>query len=142
MSRFSLSRALIVCWNKNLSLACALLIAVDSEVGVKLSSDEFDELLAEAIALYPKCWTTHTILGQSSRTFIASHFREANDLLWQGKKNYAHKRIMLSSGIRSASGLLSIDDRAEIAKDKRSSRGVTTIHARSLTKDHDWGMVK
>jgi hypothetical protein len=142
ITKFSLARALVLGWNQDLNLAVVLLVAAAVPPDTRLSPEEWDSLKAEAVVLYPRCFSFWTILRQSSRTFVAAHWPQANDCLWAGRPNAGHNVIVRSAGVSGGSVLLSDGDRKEIAKDKRAAKGRVTISARSLTKAHDWATCK
>ena len=142
ITKFDFAEAIADGWNKDLPLSIVLLRAAKISSEEIVGNDRWDAIRRAIINLYPQAFSEYTNLRQSARTFIASHFPEANALLWDGKPNAARNRIAKDSGSKVGTGLLSRADRTEIKKDQVTDKSLIVIKARSLSQAHDWKTVK
>ena len=82
ITKFDLAEAMANGWNKDLPLSIVLLKAAKISSEEIVGNDRWDAIRRAIINLYPQAFAEYTNLRQSARTFIASHFPEANALLF------------------------------------------------------------
>lgn len=127
--------ALLQGWKNNKSMGAVLALAAG--IGRVMEAGEWDRIRCRASKMKPS-FSEFSRFSQPCRAWVATHATFASNALWDGNFELA-KRLIKKGGV-ATHGMAK--HRREVRSDEKDLRGLRTIHARSLSKRHDWNTVK